>query len=126
MKKLALYDNPSGYGHGGLGYHHSLDTMPTRAPHPGQLPSWVPWVGLAGAGVLGAMGIRGLSKAFRRGKVPKNVVDPRAAAQAEMAGMEGSAVQRAKDEALKNIEATGYSMKASSIVPALGRIARGE
>lgn len=125
MKKLALYDNPSGYGHGGLGYHHSLDTMPTRAPHPGQLPSWVPWVGLAGAGVLGAMGIRGLAKAFRRGKVPKiKGPNPAEAAEAEMAGMEGSAVQRSKDEALKNIKATGYKM--SSILPALGQIARGE
>lgn len=124
MKKLALYDNPSGYGHGGLGYHHSLDTMPTRAPHPGQLPSWVPWAGLAGAGVLGAMGLRGLSKAFRRGKVPKVGPSSADAAAAEMAGMEGSAVQRAKDEALKNIEATGYKM--SSVIPALGRIARGE
>jgi hypothetical protein len=125
MKKTALYDNPSGYGHGGLGYHHSLDTLPTRAPHPGQLPAWMPWVGLAGAGVLGALGIRGLAKAFRRAKVPKiPPVDPRAAAAAEMAGMEGSAVQRAKDEALKNIEARGY--KISSVIAGLGRIARGE
>jgi hypothetical protein len=124
MKKLALYDNPSGYGHGGLGYHHSLDTMPTRAPHPGQLPAWMPWVGLAGAGVLGALGIRGLAKAFRRGKVPKALPNPQQAAAAEMAGMEGSAVQRAKDEALKNIEASGYKM--SSVLSTLGRIARGE
>lgn len=121
--KHALYDNPSGYGHGGLGYDVSLDTLPAGPPPPGQMPGWVPWVGLAGAGVLGAMGLRGLSRAFRR-RAPAVAKGLPHTVETEMLRREGPVVQRTIDEAKKGIEATGYKM--SFILPALGRIARGE
>lgn len=118
--KHALYSNPSGYGHGGLGYDVSMDAMPSQQTPRGQLPSWAPWVGLAGAGALGVMGLRGLSKAFRR--APKKY--PAHTVEMEMLGRESPQVQRSIEEATKGIEAAGYKM--SSILPALGRIARGE
>lgn len=89
MKKTSLYDNPSGYGHGGLGYHHSLDELPYASAPSSQTPAWLPWLGLAGAGVLGYAGLRGLGRLFRRapkGGVAAKAMDPAAAYEMEMMG----------------------------------------
>jgi hypothetical protein len=121
-KKHALYDNPAGYGHGGLGYDVSLDALPEGPPPRGQLPAWVPWVGLAGAGLVGAAGLRGLGKLFRR--APRAAKPIEWSAAHEMLGRESPVVQRTIDEAKRNIAESGY--KLSSVLSGLGRIARGE
>ena len=145
MKKTSLYDNPSGYGHGGLGYDQSLDTLPTQRSYASNTSGWLPWAGLAGAGVLGVMGLRGLGKAFRRGaKAAPKVIDPAAAYEREMLGRVNPRVERmatdaeeamaaqkarlAREESLKPFMEQGsptLQKSGSALLSALGRIARG-
>lgn len=136
MTKTALYDNPAGYGHGGLGYHHTLDELPTRGRAPGEVPAWLPWVGLAGAGVLGYGALRGLGKAFRRGaKAAPKAIDPAAAYEREMLGRVNPKFERMGTDAAESMaqqqarmlheESLKPLMKGASLIPALGRIARG-
>jgi hypothetical protein len=161
MKKTALYDNPAGYGHGGLGYHHTLDELPTRGRAPGEVPAWLPWVGLAGAGALGYGALRGLGRVFRRGaKAAPKAVNPAAAYELEMMGrvdprwermstqateaMQQQQARLAREkmfEAEKQISRQNMAQAApeganwvsttlgktgAAILPALGRIARGD
>lgn len=86
MKKRALYDNPAGYGHGGLGYHHSLDELPPGLPPAGQVPAWLPWLGLGGAALVGAAGLKGLGRLFKRAPQTTKAIDPAAAYAQEMMG----------------------------------------
>ena len=120
--KHAIYDNPAGYGHGGLGYNISLDALPEGPPPRGQLPAWVPWVGLAGAGLLGVAGLRGLGKLFRR--APRTAKPIHWPVENEMLGRVSPTVERAIEESTANLAARG--IKVSSVIPALGRIAQGE
>jgi len=121
--KRAQYDNPAGYGHGGMGWQPGLDAMPGTPEPPAKTPAWLPWVGLAGAGLLGYAGLKGLGKAFRR--APKAVAEsPIPLWERELLGHEGPAIQRRINTATDNIAASGYKM--SSVISALGRIARGQ
>lgn len=124
--KRAEYDNPAGYGHGGMGWQPGLDEMPGIPAPPAKAPSWLPWVGLAGAGLLGYAGLKGLSRAFRGApKATKTLAEsPIPLWEREIAGHESPMIQRRINTSTDNIAASGYKM--SSVISALGRIARGQ
>jgi hypothetical protein len=124
--KRAQHDNPAGYGHGGMGWDPSLDAMPQSQPQGGNVPSWLPWAGLAGAGLLGYAGLKGLGRVFRRGTrgAATAAKSPIPLWERELLGRESPAIQRAINDSTESI--AGHGLKMSSVLPALGRIARGE
>lgn len=131
MTKTA--QNPAGYGHGGLGYHHSLDAMPAAPRQQPTTPSWLPWAALLGASALGYAGVKGLGRLLRR--APRGPKPPAWSAETEMLGEVNPRWQRMAEEAeqamakrqarMLHDETVQPLMKASALLPALGRIARG-
>lgn len=144
MTKTA--QSSAGYGHGGLGYHHSLDAMPQATQPNPTVPSWLPWAALLGAGTLGYAGVRGVGKLLRRApKSPKPAwsvetemlgrVDPKWQRMTENA--EGAMAKQqermlrdemfAKERAASAASATPGAPqgKYGSVITTLGRIARG-
>lgn len=122
--KRAQYDNPAGYGHGGLGWDEQLDRLPAGPPSSNQLPAWAPWVGLAGAGLLGVAGLRGLKGLFRRGaQSAAPYKSPIGMFEEEMLGRVDPKWDRMIRQSQENVAAM---QKGAAIIPALGRIARGQ
>lgn len=149
MKKDAYYG--SGYGHGGRGYTTRLDQMGQAPKAPDKVPTWALIAGGLGAGALGFAGLRrlfrggggraaaGAADDVARGAddalgamgTPGNMsagemamlgrVNPRYERIISDSAENAAARQRAAAHA-KSVE----QIKNSSVIGALGQIARGD